>query len=383
MSINIVATASTNLLPPAYLETHTMSPAEISHRIYGSKMTLVVEQCQCATTWLVKACLLIMYHRITTGAFHKQNFFVKILAAYVGGTFVIMEILYFGVWCRPFHNYWAVPTPNPQCSAALHHLITNAVFNLSSDLAMLCISLPMFVRSHLPIQRKITLCAIFSLGIFVILSAVLNKYYSFTDPYGIMWTYWYVRECSTALLVANLPFLWGLVRKCLGLNEDDGRRSVLSWRKRKDILPTLRGKLGVIPGLHVSTPAGIGTSQDRGTQKTEHSGHQSSETSGTGSSAVLFQDATRNSYPLQPWGPRAISPSKLEAAEYIQRRPSSRPSSRASSRASGNLPSSVQLPTSRLEAELMKDEGLPSPRLPFHLRGNEGLIPTIEACSSS
>lgn len=37
---------------------------------------------------------------------------VKFVTAYVVLGFVLMEILYLGVWCRPFHDYWAVPTDN-------------------------------------------------------------------------------------------------------------------------------------------------------------------------------------------------------------------------------------------------------------------------------
>jgi hypothetical protein len=39
-----------------------------------------------------------------------QHFIVKLVAGYVMIGFVVMEILYFGVWCRPFNQYWAVPT---------------------------------------------------------------------------------------------------------------------------------------------------------------------------------------------------------------------------------------------------------------------------------
>jgi hypothetical protein len=147
----------------------------------------------------------------------------------MGVTFVVMEILYLGVWCRPFNNYFAVPTPNIQCSAATNHLITNAVFNLSSDIIMLGIGLSLFVRSTLPLNRKLILCAIFSLGIFVILASVLNKYYSFTHPFGSQWTFWYVRESSTGILVANMPFLWTLLRRIFKLDafgKDPGASTV-------------------------------------------------------------------------------------------------------------------------------------------------------------
>ena len=71
----------------------------------------------------------------------------------------------------------------------------------------------MFLRMKLPWQKKVPLVLIFSLGIFVILAAVLNKVYSFSQPFGGMWSFWYVRESSTAMLVANLPFVWQVWRK--------------------------------------------------------------------------------------------------------------------------------------------------------------------------
>lgn len=111
----------------------------------------------------------------------------------------------------------AVPTPNPQCDTAINHLITNAVFNISSDVLMLALGVPMFVRIQIPLSKKIPLVGVFSLGIFVIIAAVLNKYYSFTAPFDDAWVYWYVRESATAVIVANLPFVWLLYRKLFGI----------------------------------------------------------------------------------------------------------------------------------------------------------------------
>jgi hypothetical protein len=219
-TINIVRNTSSNLLEPGF-DIDSLSKADIQERRYGSKLILVVEQSQCCTIWLAKACLLIMYLRLTT--VRKENVFIKILCGYVAFGFVFMEIFYFGVWCRPFYLYWAVPTPNIQCSAATNHLITNAVFNLSSDSIMIAIGLPMFLRLKLPWRKKVPMIGIFSLGVFVILAAVLNKVYSFSQPFGSLWTYWYVRESSTALLVANLPFVWTFWRRAVsGSNSING-----------------------------------------------------------------------------------------------------------------------------------------------------------------
>ena len=50
-----------------------------------------------------------------------------------------------------------------------------------------------------------------------IIAAVLNKYYSFTNPFGTEWTIWYLRESYTALLCANLPLIYPLIQRVFKL----------------------------------------------------------------------------------------------------------------------------------------------------------------------
>ncbi|KAF1917726.1 hypothetical protein BDU57DRAFT_514131 [Ampelomyces quisqualis] len=213
--------AQSNLFPPGF-DVGTLSDHELSRRRYGSKLVVVVEQTQIAVIWACKACLLIMYHRLTRTALRNENIAIKLLAAYVALGFVVMEILYFAAWCRPISEYWAVPTSSPQCNALINHRITKAVLNLSSDITMLLIALQMLIRSLLPLKRKLILCGIFSLGIFVIIASILNSYYSFVNAYRQTWTFWYVRESSTAILVANLPFTWTILRDLFDLGSFDG-----------------------------------------------------------------------------------------------------------------------------------------------------------------
>lgn len=79
---------------------------------------------------------------------------------------VVMEILYLGVWCRPFSQYWAVPPSNVQCSAATNHLITNAVLNISSDLMIIAIPMPLLFKVKIPLKNKMILMGIFLIGAF-------------------------------------------------------------------------------------------------------------------------------------------------------------------------------------------------------------------------
>ncbi|KAE9362564.1 hypothetical protein N431DRAFT_358461 [Stipitochalara longipes BDJ] len=219
--MNIVGQMDTNLMLPTDIP--LLTPESIRSRIIGSKLVLVVEQSMIMTVWGCKICLLLMYNKLTFGL--KQQLAVKIVGGYVVLNWIVMESLYFGVWCRPFPQYWAVPVANEQCSAAIHHLITNAVFNISSDIMMLCIPLPLLITSQLPRTRKLILCTLFSLGVFVIMCAVINKYYSFAHPFSPMWEFWYIREASTAVLVANMPMCWPLLRRIFNLKAFNGGAS--------------------------------------------------------------------------------------------------------------------------------------------------------------
>ena len=70
--MNIVSDTSSNLIDPN--DTTPLDDENIKERRFGSKMVLVVEQMQCVTIWLVKACLLIMYHRLTYDIYVTPNY---------------------------------------------------------------------------------------------------------------------------------------------------------------------------------------------------------------------------------------------------------------------------------------------------------------------
>ncbi|KAI9737644.1 MAG: hypothetical protein M1818_005648 [Claussenomyces sp. TS43310] len=208
VSANECARNLSNWLPLDVAE--SLSPADARSAIYGSKMTMVLEEFTLTTSWLVKACFLIMYSRLTLGL--GQHIIVKIVGAYCVVGYVVTQVLYLGVWCRPIEQYWALPAYNVQCSSYYHHMITATTFNISSDVMMLFIPVPLLLGSKLPLKRKLLLSGVFSLGIFVVLCAVLNRYYNFTHEYNPIFLSWYVAETATAVMVANIPLCWPLVR---------------------------------------------------------------------------------------------------------------------------------------------------------------------------
>lgn len=54
---------------------------------------------------------------------------------------------------------------------------------------------------------------IFSMGIFVILAAVLTKVFNLANIWDPSYMLWYTREASVAVYVSNLPMIWPLLRE--------------------------------------------------------------------------------------------------------------------------------------------------------------------------
>jgi hypothetical protein len=137
---------------------------------------------------------------------------VKYLAMYVAVGWFSTEIAFFTA-CRPFVGYWAMPPPNPQCTTLQHYAIVQACFNISSDTLMLLIPLPLITRMNAPWRQKAILMVIFSMGIFVILAAILTKVFNLSNIWDPSYMLWYTREASVAVYVSNLPMIWPLLRE--------------------------------------------------------------------------------------------------------------------------------------------------------------------------
>ena len=97
-------------------------------------------------------------------------------------------------------------------------MITTTALHVSSDLLLMCIPIPLIARAHLPLKRKLVLCAVFSLGVSVVIVAILNRYYNFTQPNELVFLIWYNGEASTAVMIANLPMCWALLQKVFSLD---------------------------------------------------------------------------------------------------------------------------------------------------------------------
>jgi hypothetical protein len=214
--IQISARHGTNLFPFEDYDQIISDPQQVKDRIFGSKIVIGLEQCMLFSTWGVKICMLTLFWRLTVNI-RFLHLYVKLIAIYVAVGFVVIMVTYYTVYCRPFQQYWQLPVVNMQCATYQHYSITQAVFNISSDAAMLAVPIPLLMKTQLRARRKIILVCIMSLGVFTIVAAILNKIFNFASPLTTTYQIWYIREASTAIYVANLICLWPLLRKLFGL----------------------------------------------------------------------------------------------------------------------------------------------------------------------
>jgi hypothetical protein len=168
--------------------------------------------------------MLFMLARMMSGTTHKK--WVKFVAAWVITGYIAVQIAFWTA-CIPLRGYWSVPAISPQCTTLEHYAIVQASFNISSDLLIIAIPIPMVVSLVLPLKQKISLGLLFSMGSFVvrshsqpkmrppianpitqIVAAILTKIYNLSDVYSSTYMLWYTREASVAVYVANLPGIW-------------------------------------------------------------------------------------------------------------------------------------------------------------------------------
>jgi hypothetical protein len=112
-----------------------------------------------------------------------------------------------------FRLHSADGLPTVQCAFPSHHMILNVTFNVTFDLMIFLIPLPLFFRSNLPWKRKLLLILPFTMGVFTIFAAIICKAEALYLLSNEWWVVWCLREASMGVIVANVPYSWGLLRQ--------------------------------------------------------------------------------------------------------------------------------------------------------------------------
>lgn len=119
--------------------------------------------------WILKNTILEFFRRLT-GVTWERSYQTTLIAIrwvliLTFGAVIISDLSE----CQPFSHYWQVtPDPGGQCRQGYVQLITTAVCNVITDLLLVFFPIPIILRSHMKIKRKIQLTLLFSLSLGVV-----------------------------------------------------------------------------------------------------------------------------------------------------------------------------------------------------------------------
>ncbi|KAJ4346488.1 uncharacterized protein N0V89_010417 [Didymosphaeria variabile] len=119
--------------------------------------------------------------------------------------------------CRPFNHYWQInPDPGNTCQAAVSKPIIWVMFvgNVSTDIYLFVIPLPMLWQSSLKTYKKLAATLVLSGGILIVVCAILKSVYVLVDPEhgGQLAAAWGTRETFIAVITTNLPMVFPLLK---------------------------------------------------------------------------------------------------------------------------------------------------------------------------
>ncbi|RTE81283.1 hypothetical protein BHE90_004241 [Fusarium euwallaceae] len=189
---------------------------EYQFRIIGSKIQVAGWTIYSALIWCLKLSMLFFYTRLTDGLGRRYVIRIYIGFALVISTFIATMIAVFG-GCQPFDKYWQInPNPGTSCQAAISRPIVWVSFaaNVSTDIYLIAIPLPMLWGSSLKMIKKIASTFILGAGIFVLVCAIMKSVFVLVDPvHGAQLAgAWGTRETFVAVITTNLPLLFPLFR---------------------------------------------------------------------------------------------------------------------------------------------------------------------------
>ncbi|KAL3464295.1 hypothetical protein BJX64DRAFT_298567 [Aspergillus heterothallicus] len=121
--------------------------------------------------------------------------------------------------CVPIAKFWDRELPGT-CLSFEALWFFNASMNITTDLTLLILPMPLISQLHLPKRQKIALLAVFALGGLVVITSILrlSSLRTVAKSNDTSWSnvgaaYWTAAECNVAIICACLPFLRPLISR--------------------------------------------------------------------------------------------------------------------------------------------------------------------------
>ncbi|KAF1925977.1 uncharacterized protein M421DRAFT_423259 [Didymella exigua CBS 183.55] len=188
---------------------------EYGWRVIGSKIQLAGWTTALCLLWTLKLCVAVFYYRLTSGLSTYQKR-ISVAMGFIATTFVVVVLTIF-LSCRPLNHYWQIsPNPGNSCQPAISKPIVWVTFvtNVSTDIFLFMIPVPMLWNSSLRLYKKVAATLVLSAGLLIIICATLKSIFVITDPIdgGALAAEWGTRETFVAVLTTNLPMIFPLLK---------------------------------------------------------------------------------------------------------------------------------------------------------------------------
>ena len=116
--------------------------------------------------------------------------------------------------CQSFDHYWqVVPDPGANCRNGYAQLLTMGIADIITDVVLILFPLPIIIKSAMPVMRKISLCLLFSLSLFL-LAIAAYRMPAIISVHGLQQrrTLWASIEILAAAAVSNSVVIGSFVR---------------------------------------------------------------------------------------------------------------------------------------------------------------------------
>ncbi|KAK6351495.1 hypothetical protein TWF718_004655 [Orbilia javanica] len=128
-------------------------------------------------------------------------------------TYIAASVSVF-IECRPFELWWQVdPDPGP-CVQGNLWLLTYEIGNMITDIMLIAVPFPLVFKAKIPLGRRLQLCALFSLGFFLVAICVPRLIQGTSQSHiQLSRTMWASIETLFASIVAMVPTIYVLYRR--------------------------------------------------------------------------------------------------------------------------------------------------------------------------
>ncbi|KAJ9245247.1 hypothetical protein DTO169E5_1114 [Paecilomyces variotii] len=170
-------------------------------RVGGSKIQVTGWSLYTTLLWTLKSCMAVFYSHLTSGLL---NMAVRVRIAYVARSIAHKDADSF-------------LSDHSQPAVSKIDIYVTVVLNVATDAYLMTIPAPMLWRARLPLRRRLSLMALFSGGLFVMMAGILRCVLILTagtngaEQAGS----WACRETFVAVIIGNVPMIYPLFRRIL------------------------------------------------------------------------------------------------------------------------------------------------------------------------